>query len=69
MATLQTLCIYLFAGWVYVAVIATFRPDSLAAPLWHHLSWLHRDTFGAVAFAGSFVSYAVLQYLRIPVGR
>lgn len=61
-AILQTLCVYLFAGWVYVAIIAVFRPGSLAVPLWNDLSWLRRDTFGAVAFAGSFVCYVVLQY-------
>jgi hypothetical protein len=67
-AILQTLCVYLFAGWVYVAIIAIFRPESLGAPLWHDVLWLRRDTFGAVAFAGSFVCYVVLQFRRMHRG-
>ncbi|MGO9879915.1 MAG: hypothetical protein ACLPSM_11265 [Acidimicrobiales bacterium] len=67
-AILQTLCFYLFTGWVYVAIIAVFRPDSLAVPLWHDVSWLRRDTFGAIAFAGSFVCYVLLQYRSLRRG-
>lgn len=67
-AILETMCVYLFAGWSYVAVIAIFRPDSLGVPLWHQASWLHRDTFGVVAFAGSFVCYVILQFRRMRAG-
>ena len=62
-AALETLAVYLFAAWAYVAAVATLRPGSLATPLWHDLTWLRRDTAGAVAFAGSMASYACLQVM------
>lgn len=64
-AALRTVCVYLFAGWVYIALIAVIRPDSLNTPLWHQVTWLRRDTFGVIAFAVSCACYFVLQVLRI----
>jgi hypothetical protein len=63
-AILQTVTFYLFAGWVYVALFAVFRPDALSTPIWHQTPWLRRDTFGAAAFAGSLCCYVLLQFLK-----
>jgi len=64
-AALETVSVYLFVGWAYVSVIAIFQPDTLNLPIWHGVRWLRRDTFGAVAFAGSFVTYLVLQLIGL----
>jgi hypothetical protein len=60
-AALETMSIYLFVCWAYVAIIAILHPYTLNLPIWHGVKWLRRDTFGAVAFVGSFVSYLLLQ--------
>jgi hypothetical protein len=44
-------------GWIYIAGNAWFHPESLSWPLTHFLSWPREDTFGAVSFAVSIISF------------
>ena len=60
-ASLRTVCLYGLAGSAYAAAVAVFRPDALGQRVWHGSPWPHRDTFGAVAFAASFLACLILQ--------
>jgi hypothetical protein len=48
---LRTIRDYGFAAWVYVAVVAAFRPEQLAEPVAQLPSWPRLDTVGALCFA------------------
>lgn len=61
---LLTLFVFGFAGWVYIAGNAWFHPESLAWPLTHFAPWPREDTFGAVCFAVSFISFFFWNYTR-----
>ena len=61
-ASLRTVCLYGLAGSAYTAAVAVFRPDALGQRVWNASPWPHRDTFGLVAFAASFVACLVLQW-------
>ncbi|MFJ3640255.1 hypothetical protein ACIPRD_10935 [Streptomyces sp. NPDC090108] len=52
--------VYGLLGWLYVAVVAAFRPDVLAGPV-SALVPVRRDTWGAVCFAVSAGAALVLQ--------
>jgi hypothetical protein len=54
---LLTLAVYGFAGWVYIAGNAISHPETLPLPLTHFASWPREDTFGAVCFAVSCLSF------------
>ncbi len=53
-----------FAGWVYIVINATFHPQTLSWQLTHFAPWPREDTFGAICFAVSFVSFFVWNVLR-----
>jgi hypothetical protein len=59
-----TLAVYGFAAWVYVAVTAVTQPQTLPLPLTHFASWPRTDTFGAIAFALSLLSFFVFILTR-----
>jgi hypothetical protein len=63
-AIVQTIALYSFAGWAYIALNAVVHPVSLGWPLTHFASWPHEDTFGASCFAVSFVSTLTVRMLR-----
>jgi hypothetical protein len=60
-----TLAGYGFVSWVYVAAIALVHPVTLNKPLTHFFSLPREDTFGALSFlvsAVSFCSYRMLTH-------
>jgi hypothetical protein len=59
-ALLETITLYGLLGWVYVAIIAAVHPNHLAGALTHWLP-LRQDTFGALCFAASAVSFLLLN--------
>jgi Na+(H+)/acetate symporter ActP len=66
MAVALSLAIYGAAGWIYIAANAVSHPESLHMPLTHFANWPREDTFGAVCFAVSFVSFLTYQLIRRP---
>ena len=63
-AAMLTLFVHSFAGWVFIALIAVFHPETLSWPLTHLLSWPREDTFGIVCFGVSFVSLFIYLLTR-----
>jgi hypothetical protein len=59
-----TLSVFGFSGWVYIAMNAVFHPETLPLPLTHFASFPREDTFGAVCFAVSMVSFFLWNMLR-----
>lgn len=59
----RTLALYGFAGWVYIALAALLRPDTLRLQLTHFTTFPHEDTFGEICFVASFVSYFAYSLL------
>src|SRR5579875_950196 len=59
-----TVAAYGFAAWVYVAANALITPWALHLPLTHLASWPRTDTFGAISFAVSFVSFLIFSLTR-----
>jgi hypothetical protein len=57
---LETITLYGLLGWCYVAAIAVVHPNHLAGALTHWLP-LRRDTFGALCFTASAVSFLLLS--------
>lgn len=54
---------YGLAGWIYIVINSEVHINTLGLPLTHFASWPHEDTFGAICFAVSIVSY--FSYLLI----
>lgn len=52
-----TIFVFGFAGWIYIAMNAVFHPYTLSMPLTHLLPFPREDTFGAVSFAVSAISF------------
>jgi hypothetical protein len=68
---LRTVSLFTFLGWVYVAAVAVVHPERLPDPIVHWLSGPRHDTFGAVCFVVSvvtFVGYWLLTERRRPLG-
>lgn len=61
---LLTLAIYGFAGWAYIAMNAVVHPQTLPMPLTHFASWPREDTFGAVSFLVSMISFFIWTLIR-----
>jgi len=59
-----TLFVFGFAGWIYIGGNAWFHPESLAWPLTHFAKWPREDTFGAICFGISFVSFFIWNILK-----
>jgi hypothetical protein len=53
-----------FAGWVYIAVNSEVHLQTLHLQLTHFASWPHEDTFGAMCFAVSFISFFVYNLIK-----
>lgn len=56
-ALFRTLFIFGLLGWIYIVINATFHPWTLDMPLTHLLPFPREDTFGAISFLVSVVSY------------
>jgi hypothetical protein len=63
-ALLRTIRLYGFAGWVYVALVAAFRPNHLSQPIVHLLRPLRCDTFGAMCFVVSGMAALIMTRLN-----
>ncbi len=59
-----TLFVFGLLGWIYIAAVALVHPATLTLPLTHFASWPREDTFGAVSFAVSFVSFFIWNLVR-----
>jgi len=59
-----TLFVFGFAGWFYIAENAVFHPITLHMPLTHFYKYPHEDTFGAICFLISFVSFFTYNLIR-----
>jgi hypothetical protein len=64
LVTTQTLAIYGFAGWVYIAIVALVEPDTLSWQLTHFAPYPREDTFGEACFVISFISFFIYKLLR-----
>jgi hypothetical protein len=59
-----TLFVFGLLGWIYIAVNASTHPETLELPLTHLLPFPREDTFGAICFLMSFVSFFVWNLVR-----
>ena len=59
-----TLSVFGFAGWLYIAENAVFHPDTLHLHLTHFASWPHEDSFGAICFLVSFISFFIYNLIK-----
>ncbi len=63
-ATTLTLFVFCLLGWAYIAMNAIFHPESLSWPLTHFASFPREDTFGALCFVISGVSFFIWNLLK-----
>jgi len=68
LVTSQTLALYGFAGWVYVALVALVHPYTLGLQLTHFAKLPHEDTFGETCFVVSMISFFIYRLLRSSEG-
>jgi hypothetical protein len=61
-----TFFVFGFAGWIYIAENAVFHPATLHLHLTHFANWPHEDTFGAMCFLVSFISFLVYNLIKEP---
>jgi hypothetical protein len=61
-----SLTFFLFGllGWIYIVLNAEIHPWTLPMPLTHFAPWPREDTFGAICFAISFISFFVWQLVK-----
>jgi hypothetical protein len=59
-----TLFMFGLFGWIYIAVNAEVHPWTLSMPLTHFASWPREDTFGAVCFVVSMISFFIWNLIR-----
>ena len=59
----RSLFLFGLLGWVYIAFNAIVHPETLKMPLTHFLPYPREDTFGALAFVISFLSFWIWNYL------
>ena len=57
----RTLAVCGFAGWAYIVIVALVEPQTLGTRLTHFTTFPYEDTFGAICFAASLVSFFRLQ--------
>jgi hypothetical protein len=53
-----------FAGWVYIAAAAIVHPQTLGMQLTHFYKYPHEDTFGAICFVVSAISFFVYNLIK-----
>lgn len=63
-ALFLTLFIFGLLGWIYIVLNSEVHPITLAMPLTHFASWPREDTFGALSFAVSMISFFVWNLLK-----
>jgi hypothetical protein len=63
-AFLLTTWLYGAAGWGYIVLNAEVHPWTLSMRLTHFLPYPREDTFGAICFAVSLVSFFLLQITK-----
>lgn len=61
---LQTIALFGFIGWAYIAANAISHPYTLHLQLTHLVRWPHEDDFGLGCFLASAVAYFLLQLGR-----
>ena len=59
-----TLFIFGLLGWLYIVLNSAVHPITLAMPLTHFASWPREDTFGALCFAISMISFFAWNLLK-----
>lgn len=59
-----TLFVFGLLGWMYIAMIAIFHPETLHLPLTHFVDFPREDTFGAACFAISLVSFFIWNLIK-----
>lgn len=59
-----TLFVFGFLGWAYVALIAIVHPQTLSWQLTHFFPYPREDTFGALSFIVSMISFFTWNLLR-----
>jgi hypothetical protein len=59
-----TLTVFGFAGWVYIVINSEVHPWTLGMQLTHFWKYPHEDTFGAICFAVSFISFFFYQLVK-----
>ncbi len=59
-----TLFIFGLLGWLYIATIALVHPETLSIQLTHFAPWPREDTFGAVSFVVSFISFFIWNLVK-----
>jgi len=73
MKTLRALSFSLFIfgllGWIYIVLNAEVHPQTLPLQLTHFLPYPREDTFGAICFIVSFISFFLWNLIRDEKGR
>jgi hypothetical protein len=68
MKTLRSLFLTLFIfgllGWIYIVLNAEIHMQTLSMPLTHFLPYPREDTFGAICFATSMVSFFIWNLIK-----
>jgi hypothetical protein len=59
-----SLFVFGFAGGMYIVVNSWVHPQTLPLQLTHFLPYPREDTFGAVSFVVSFISFFVWNIIR-----
>jgi len=59
-----TLFVFGLLGWLYIVGNAWIHPQSLSWQLTHFVKWPREDTFGAVCFAVSAISFFLWNSLK-----
>jgi hypothetical protein len=59
-----TLFIFGLLGWLYIVAISLVHPETLTTQLTHFAPWPREDTFGAVSFAVSFISFFIWNLVK-----
>lgn len=59
-----SLFVFGLLGWLYIVLNSEFHMWTLSQPLTHFLPWPREDTFGAVCFLVSFVSFFVWNLVK-----
>jgi hypothetical protein len=58
------LFIFGLLGWLYIVAISLVHPETLTTQLTHFAPWPREDTFGAVSFAVSFISFFIWNLVK-----
>jgi hypothetical protein len=59
-----TLFVFGLLGWIYIVFNSEVHPVTLAWPLTHFLPYPREDTFGALCFGTSMISFFVWNVIK-----